>query len=277
MINIDEIATNLECDGNGIWRARKRSDISYPDEGNRVFFQVEEDSFWFRHRNKCLLELVRMFPPRGVLFDVGGGNGFVSRALQSAGINTVLVEPGSSGVENAAARGVRLIIQSTLEDAGFKERSIPAMGLFDVLEHIQDDAAFLATIKRLLAIGGRLYLTTPAYPFLWSVADEDTGHYRRYTLRSLGERLAALRFRVDYASYIFGAMVLPIYFSRTLPSRLGIRKRRSIMDYHKDASRGAGWMEGMVNSIFNLELGWLRRDRRLGFGGTCMVAASALE
>ena len=59
-------------------------------------------------------------------------------------------------------------------------------GLFDVLEHIPDDAGSLGGVHRLLAPGGgRLYLTVPAYPWLWSPEDELSGHCRRYTLAGL--------------------------------------------------------------------------------------------
>ena len=39
--------------------------ISYPDEGNEACFAVEDESFWFRHRNACLVEMVRNFTPEG--------------------------------------------------------------------------------------------------------------------------------------------------------------------------------------------------------------------
>ena len=57
--------------------------ISYPEEGNEACFQIEDQSFWFRHRNNCIQELVRKFPPngKGPIFDVGGGNGFVAKGM----------------------------------------------------------------------------------------------------------------------------------------------------------------------------------------------------
>lgn len=58
-----------------IWHAGKLQKIFYPSAGNDAFFRVEDNSFWFRHRTACILELVRQFPPPnlGVIFDVGGG------------------------------------------------------------------------------------------------------------------------------------------------------------------------------------------------------------
>jgi hypothetical protein len=42
-----------------------RSGVSYLGEGNEACFEVEDQSFWFRHRNDCIRELVRSFLPRG--------------------------------------------------------------------------------------------------------------------------------------------------------------------------------------------------------------------
>jgi hypothetical protein len=46
----------------------------------KACFEAEHRSFWFRHRNDCIRELVRNFQPKGKvpIFDVGGGNGFLT-------------------------------------------------------------------------------------------------------------------------------------------------------------------------------------------------------
>ena len=49
----------------GIYYAAESEAISYPEEGNEACFEVEDQSFWFRHRNDCIREVVRNFPPRG--------------------------------------------------------------------------------------------------------------------------------------------------------------------------------------------------------------------
>src|SRR6266487_5238914 len=99
MIDLTAIAANLELK-NGIWYSKNTSPISYPEHGNDMCFQIEEDSFWFKHRNNCILELVKNYPAGEIFLDVGGGNGFVTLALQQAGYNAILVEPGN-GVRNA--------------------------------------------------------------------------------------------------------------------------------------------------------------------------------
>ena len=78
----------------GSGAARTRTDL-YPLEGENLH-QIEESSFWFKHRNACIEAAVKCHPPRsgGPIFDVGGGNGFVTLGLIRAGFETVLVEPG---------------------------------------------------------------------------------------------------------------------------------------------------------------------------------------
>ena len=69
---------------------------------------------------------MRRFPPAGMLFDVGGGNGFVAAGIERAGWPAVVVEPGRGGAENARARGLDRVIQGTTENAGFAPGSMPS-------------------------------------------------------------------------------------------------------------------------------------------------------
>ena len=85
VIDPSALAANLERGTDGLWWPRTRSRVDYPDEGNAFCFQVEDHSFWFQHRNACILAVMSRYPPGGTLFDIGGGNGFVARALVMPG------------------------------------------------------------------------------------------------------------------------------------------------------------------------------------------------
>src|ERR1035438_2021864 len=161
MRSLTEISANLELGPDGVWTTRSVSPVSYPESGNDLCFAVEDTSFWFRHRNACIVEAARLLPPPGTLFDIGGGNGFVARALQDEGWEVVLVEPGPRGTDNAMRRGIRHVVRAAFDDARFLPGTIPAMGLFDVIEHIEEEQRFLASLERCLIPGGRIYLTVP--------------------------------------------------------------------------------------------------------------------
>jgi SAM-dependent methyltransferase len=79
----------------------------------------------------------------------------------------------------------------------------------DVLEHIDDDAAALAEIGRLLRSGGLLIVSVPALPILWGAQDEINHHRRRYTRGSLREAFARARLPLPRVTY-FNMFLFPV-------------------------------------------------------------------
>lgn len=273
MADIAAIAANLEL-RNGIWVTRESGDVSYPAEGNENCFSVEDSSYWFQHRNRVIEHLVNARSPEQPFFDIGGGNGCVSHALQLSGLDVVLVEPGPSGARNAVRRGVQTVVQSTLEDAGFMPDSLPSVGLFDVLEHIETDLEFLKSIHRFLIPNGFLYVTVPAYRSLWSVDDVHAGHFRRYTVSSLQARLREAGFTVEYSTYLFSFLVPPIFLLRSLPSVLGLRNSVSKSRIRKEHSRGNKFSGAILDRCLQFELNRIKRGRRIPVGSSCLAIAS---
>jgi SAM-dependent methyltransferase len=277
MIDIPSIANNLEYRSDGVWYARHNTEFAYPEEGNAFCYGVEESSFWFNHRNAFIIEALQRYPPDGVLFDIGGGNGFVAKAIGEAGFETILVEPGVQGIRNAQRRGLSPLICATLEDADFSDHCLAAVGLFDVLEHTPDDVKFLSQLHKLLVPGGRLYLTVPAYQFLWSVEDVMAHHYRRYTRRHLDERLQKSGFQVDFFTYIFATLPFPIFLFRTLPSLLGWRKPVDFSRTATELNPESSLANRLIDAVLRMELMALRRLKRLPFGGSCLLVARTLD
>jgi 2-polyprenyl-3-methyl-5-hydroxy-6-metoxy-1,4-benzoquinol methylase len=52
--------------------------------------------------------------------------------------------------------------------------------LLDVIEHLPDDLQALRQARDALKPGGYLFITTPAFPQLWSYNDDMAHHLRRY-------------------------------------------------------------------------------------------------
>lgn len=266
------VISGLRRTAEGLWATESEVPVSYPSDGLEMCAAVESSSFWFRHRNEVILCLMRRLPPPGALFDIGGGNGFVSLALQRAGMEVVLVEPDLSGARMAVSRGVQNVACSTVEQAGFQPGSLPAAGLFDVLEHIQDDVGFIASLHGLTRPGGRLYITVPAYEFLWSDADDYAGHQRRYTTSGLRRSLEDGGFEVEYVSYFFAPLAPAVFFARTLPGRLGRPTEKSMVssEHH---SLPNSWLGRAVGAMLAGELTVLERGGRLPTGGSCVAVA----
>ena len=248
------------------------STINYPDAANEFCFGIEERSFWFNYRNQFIVHTVRQFPPRGVVADIGAGNGYVSLALQRAGFRTIAIEPGAAGARNARSRGLEVIC-ATLETSGLAPGSLDAAGLFDVLEHIEDDAGFLRTVGSFLRPGARLYLTVPAWDALWSSEDELVGHHHRYRLGTLRQRLQSSGFAVDYSTYLFSPLLLPLLLFRTLPSRLGRRHTLDATQTAAELQPKPGLLVKSVTKVLDAELALVKRRRRIPIGTSCLVSA----
>ncbi|MCR9231780.1 methyltransferase domain-containing protein [Gimesia chilikensis] len=275
-VDITSAASNLVQNSSGIWVARDQRDISYPLEGNEVCFSVEDSSFWFQHRNEVIPQLVQTFSPCSTFFDIGGGNGCISYALQQRGVDTVLVEPGPAGAYNGLSRGLKTVVQSTLQDAGFTSNSLPSAGIFDVLEHIDSDQDFLKSLHHFLEPEGILYITVPAYRFLWSREDDYSGHFRRYTISLLEKDLNSAGFEVLFSSYLFACLVPPIFLFRTLPSLMRIRKVPTAVSKQKEHKGGNRLSAKFIKRCLHWEQSRIKKIKRVPFGSSCIAVARKL-
>lgn len=273
MISLKKYSNDL-IERNGILFAKKETEISYPKSGNENCFQIEENSFWFKHRNNCVIEAVKKYCPDNLFFDIGGGNGFIAKGLEDNGIATVLIEPGLQGCLNAKKRNLKNIVCSTLENASFKKGEIPSIGLFDVVEHIEHDVEFLTSTYTLLKEDGFVFITVPAFNTLWSNEDVDAGHYRRYTIQELEDKLKSIGFVIEYSTYIFSILTVAVFLFRALPSKLGLNKNSDSFDKHKNEhKRKKGIIDEVLKRIWKFELNKIRKGAKIPIGGSCFVIA----
>jgi SAM-dependent methyltransferase len=256
-----------------VWYSEKVEGVSYPDDGSSIFFGVESRSLWFLNRNKLISEVVKEFLPSGPVFDIGGGNGFVSKAFLKQGLEYVLVEPSVDAVINAKKTGLKNIICSSFDNAGFLDNSLPAVGLFDVIEHIEDDVCFLKKISRALSVGGKLYLTVPTCNFLWSTFDVHFGHFRRYRIEEIIKKIEAVGLEVEFSSYFFFFFVFPIFLTRTIPSFFYRKSIKSSEGHVKQHNSGI-ILKKIVNFLFSAEIYFIKRKKNIPLGSSCIIVAT---
>jgi SAM-dependent methyltransferase len=252
------------------WCAADVASVSYPQEAHLALAKVEETSFWFRHRNKIVASAVKRFSNGKTFFEVGGGNGYVSLALKQAGFDAIVVEPGSEGANVASQRGLT-VINAALSADLFVAGSLPAVGLFDVIEHVPNDKQFLRECWEALEPGGLVYITVPASQSLWSTDDEYAGHYRRYSRKGLRALLEATGFQTVQVSGFFLLLVLPLFLLRTLPSKFGQRKVTSAdeaITHHKQ-----GLMSRLIGRVSGFEIGAISNGYSLPAGSSLIAIA----
>lgn len=273
-MKIQDLAMNLTPDSDGIWVGRNtHTKVSYPEEGNQQYFQIEDKSFWFKHRNNCIVAALNLYTPTGPVFDVGGGNGFVTRRLLDEGFEAVLIEPGSNGAFNAKIkRSIPIVFRATLEDCGFPEDSLSAISLFDVLEHIEDDSRFLNEVCTCMKPGGHLYITVPAYKWLWSRSDISADHYRRYNPKELVDLLSE-QFNVLFITCIFRTLLFPVLAFRVLPYRLGFGNSRKALSTGKEHGTGGGLLVKAIQQFLLSETGQIASGHSKAIGTSCLCIA----
>ena len=257
----------------GIYFTQKFNKISYPQEGHQQCFLVEDNSFWFKHRNNCIIEIINNFPPSGIILDVGGGNGFVSLEMKNNGYKAALLEPGISGILNAKKRGLKKLICANFNEIDLYPNSIPAIGIFDVLEHIKNDFKFLNKIYKCLIPGGKLYITVPAYNFLWSNSDNTAGHYRRYNLNQLRSIVKQTGLEIEYATYIFSVLPISIFLFRTLPNKLNLKQKETQKRTENEHKKRNGLTGNILQKIWVSELKAISKEKSIPFGGSCLLVA----
>jgi SAM-dependent methyltransferase len=175
---------------------------------------VEDESFWFRGRNRLIVQLTSQVAEPGDRFlEVGCGTGYVLHALaRECGLRVTGSELFSEGLEHARRRVPEAeLVELDAREMPYEEE-FDLAGAFDVLEHIDDDVGVLRGLRRAVRPGGHLLLTVPQHPSLWSDADEHAHHVRRYRRRELVDRVDAAGFEVlrttSFVTSLLPAMAL---------------------------------------------------------------------
>jgi hypothetical protein len=162
------------------------------------------------------------------IWEVGAGNGAVTIGLKNAGLTVVAIEPLYSGAHHLVKNGI-VSFSATLEDLSLPNASLPAIGLFDVLEHVERPETILATCRKKLSDSGILAVTVPAHQWLFSKYDLGIGHFRRYDSSTLKVELESSGFEIVSIRYLFSFLVPLAWLIRVLPEKLGIHpKKKSI-------------------------------------------------
>lgn len=178
--------------------------------------QIEKSRQFFWHRLRWKAVARELCDGPFVLTDVGAGIGLVGDylAVHYPTSTYRFIEPIDFLVADLEERfGAEANVNGVGTYAGSRY-----VTLLDVVEHIQDDRAFLTDLTLKMDLGATLILTVPALQRLWSDWDVALGHFRRYDKTMISDLLAGLPVRVREVSYLFPEM---------LPFAL-VRRRRSV-------------------------------------------------
>jgi len=177
--------------------------------------EFRDDDAYATGKYRLAARWLRKIGTSGVLYNIGCGAGHFNRLAVEIGYTVHAFEPDAAAYALAVANRPP---QCDVQQLGLE--AIPGQGvadvivMHDVLEHIEDDHAAVDRLFELTKPSGALLLSVPALPSLWGYHDEQLGHFRRYTRRTLRDVLAPL-FRVERLRW-YGMTMLPVtlWYSR---------------------------------------------------------------
>jgi len=226
-----------------------------------LFDATTETHWWFVGRRKIVLSLVRKIlgginRPR--IVDVGCGAGATLKELEKLGSVTG-VDISPRAVSYCKNRGCRRVCLVEEESLPLGDKKISLIISLDVLEHLDRDYLHLREYRRALQDDGKLLITVPALPWLWSSHDVANHHRRRYTRTHLKKLLEREGWRIERLTY-FCTFLFPLIMVLRLISK-GVNK--TIKSYNaawnfKIPGFGINWI---FSRIFAGEAYWLSRGR----------------
>jgi SAM-dependent methyltransferase len=244
---------------------------------------VEDRHFWFRARNRAIMAVFESIrnglSPGYRVLEVGCGTGNVLRDLQKSATGGTVIgtDLHIEGLRYAQRRvNPALLVRADLGHPPFLVR-FDVVGLFDVLEHLDDDVAVLRQLRGLLAPDGALMLTVPAHRSLWSYFDVGAHHRRRYEQAELREKLVAAGYSVEYLTPYMTVLQPVLWAGRRLAASRGQRPAdaASAWTMARADLRVRPVSGAMLGFLLKQEIRWLRRRRQLPMGASLLAVARA--
>lgn len=188
----------------------------------REMAELDDHHWWYRARRKIIADLIRReAAPRDSarILEIGCGTGHNLAMLSGFGhVDGLELDDEARSISEK--RLGRTIMSSPLPElAGVPDRHYDLIGAFDVIEHIDDDGAALASIATKLKPGGAFVMTVPAHQWMWTAHDVVNHHKRRYSRRRLRQLIAGSPLTLQRIGY-FNSLLFPLAVADRAASKL---------------------------------------------------------
>jgi SAM-dependent methyltransferase len=192
----------------------------------RVVYQqmaeLDDRHWWYRARRRILAELIRRqahLPSGAQILEIGCGTGHNLAMLGEFGHVDALELDDEARALSEKRLGRKIMRSPLPELSEVPDRHYDFIGAFDVIEHIDDDAAAVDAIATKLKPGGRFMIAVPAHGWMWTAHDVVNHHKRRYSKRALKALIESSPMRLDKIGY-FNSLLFPLAVAERVVSKL---------------------------------------------------------
>ncbi len=180
--------------------------------------RMEREHWWFQARREILGSVLRRLTrgrPRPRILDIGCGTGESVRHLSQFG-RVVALDFSDLALTFCRHKKLGNLVQADAVRLPFADGSFDLICGLDILEHLADEQAALAEIRRVCRPGGQILLTVPALPMLWSRHDVANHHKRRYRKSQLARVLSEANLDCQWLTYFNTFLFAPAFAVRIL-------------------------------------------------------------
>lgn len=230
------------------------------------YFVLEKQHWVFRVRRRIFRYFIEKHTRLGArIFDFGCGSGCLVGELQKRGYDAHGLDFEKKAVDYGIDSGVKNLTVGSGDKIDYPDVSFDLVTSLDVLEHLEDERPVVAELARVLKPGGKMIITTSAYQWLWSVHDEISHHFRRYTVRSLSNIFEDFSELKMVRKTYYNTLLFPAIAAVRVSSRwLNIKNRKSDFDMNNR------FLDKLFYSIFNIE-SYLLKFMNFPFGVSILV------
>ena len=238
-----------------------------------ITYRLEENYWWYVARRKIIIDHLASFfhdpakkRKKPTLLDFGCGTGInlknFSKYFEAYGLDSSIEAIGfcsKRGLNN-----VRLFDEDIYNGMNPFQKKFDVVTLLDVLEHLNNEAKYLSLIAHWLKESGILFLTVPAFQWVWSGEDYVSNHFRRYTKKKLVETLNESGFKIIKVSYfnflLFPLQVMIVFINKIISPSSQTKTNLKEMP---------NWINSLLENVMYFESSILRKYQ-FPFGGSIL-------
>lgn len=184
--------------------------------------ELDDRHWWYKARREIIADLIRReakLPAKAEILEIGCGTGHNLAMLAGFGhVDGLELDDEARAISEK--RLGRKVMRSPLPElAEVKDGHYDLIGAFDVIEHIEDDAAALASIATKLKPGGKFMMTVPAHQWMWTAHDVVNHHKRRYSKRGLRALVESSPLKLEKLGY-FNSLLFPLAVAERAASKV---------------------------------------------------------
>lgn len=222
----------------------------------KQYYRLEREHWWFRARIEILASTIQNnidTTKKIKILNVGVATGATSEMLQQFGeVTSIEYDEDCCNFINQQSN--LQVTQGSITALNFKEATFDLVCAFDVIEHVEDDTTAAKELERVCAPNGYIFVTTPAYQFLWSEHDVVNHHFKRYTLLNFRNLFSKTSLKNLKTTYFNSFLFPPIAIIRILLWPFQKKKAANNTTQETDATRfSPGFLNNILYSIFKFE------------------------